>query len=195
MSRSARTFAAAPTGGVALVLLITAFFGALWGLTGAYALPGGFSLAALALVAVATTVLLLAAVGLLRLPRQPSSSLGPNPFRSGPYILAVAFEAIAIPLAAVALNSAGYPEAVVSAVAVIVGLHFFGLVPAFRSRRFAVVGGAMVLVGLLSLLLPPGAEGTYPRGALVGLGCAFVLWTSALQPLIMTRRHAGSHPG
>lgn len=75
------------------------------------------------------------------------------------------------------------------------GLHFFGLVPAFRSRRFAVVGGAMVLVGLLSLLLPPGADGTYPRGALVGLGCASVLWVSALQPLTTIRRPRSSHPG
>jgi hypothetical protein len=50
----------------------------------------------------------------------------------------------------VALSGAGYPEAVVSAVAVIVGLHFFGLVPAFKSRQFAAVGGAMVSTWLLS---------------------------------------------
>lgn len=41
MHQNADTSAVVPAGGVALVLVITAFFGALWGITGAYSLPGG----------------------------------------------------------------------------------------------------------------------------------------------------------
>jgi hypothetical protein len=85
------------------------------------------------------------------------------------------------------LNRAGYPGAVGSAIVAIVGLHFFGLVPAFKLRRFAAVGGAMVLVGLLSLLLPSVADasGVDPRGAATGLGSALVFWVGVL-PLVIS---------
>jgi hypothetical protein len=102
--------------------------------------------------------------------------------------LAVLFEVVAIPVAVVLLNRTGYPGAVGSAIVAIVGLHFFGLVPAFESRRFAAVGGAMVLVGLLSLLLPSaagGASGVDPRGAATGLGSALVFWVGVL-PLVIS---------
>ena len=153
----------------AVVVLITAFFGALWGLLGASALPGSYSSVAALLTVVVTAVLLLTAARLLRLSRRlPRSSAGAgiNPFRTRAYLLAVLFQAVAIPVAVVSLNRAGHPGAVGSAIVAIVGLHFFGLVPAFESRRFAAVGGAMVLVGLLSLLLPSGgaASGADPRG-------------------------------
>ena len=176
--------------GLAGALLITTFFAAVWGLVGAFALPDGYSLLSAAVVVVVTVILLLAVVRLLqfsrRLPDSPTE-VGANPFVTWPYRLAVLFEIVAIPLAANVLNRAGYPGAVVSAVAVIVGLHFFGLISAFRSRRFAAIGGAMMLVGLCSLLLPTGA-GTSARGAMVGLGCALVLWVSALLPLVSTWR-------
>jgi hypothetical protein len=175
----------------AVVVLITAFFGALWGLMGAAALPGTPSSVAALLTVVVTTTFLLAAARLLllsrRLPRS-SASAGTNPFRSRAYLLAVLFEVVAIPVAVVLLNRTGYPGAVGSAIVAIVGLHFFGLVPAFKSRRFAAVGGAMVLVGLLSLLLPSvagGASGVDPRGAATGLGSALVFWVGVL-PLVIS---------
>lgn len=115
---------------------------------------------------------------------------GTNPFGTRAYRLAVLFEAVAIPVAAVVLNNAGYPGAVVSAVAAIVVLHFFGLVPAFHSRRSAAVGGAMLLIAAFSLLLPGGVSGTSPRGAVVGLGCAFVLWVGVLPFVLSTWREA-----
>jgi hypothetical protein len=142
------------------------------------------------LTVVVTTAFLLAAARLLllsrRLPRS-SASAGTNPFRSRAYLLAVLFEVVAIPVAVVLLNRAGYPGAVGSAIVAIVGLHFFGLVPAFKSRRFAAVSGAMVLVGLLSLLLPSvagGASGVDPRGAATSLGSALVFWVGVLSLVI-----------
>jgi hypothetical protein len=118
-----------------------------------------------------------------------AGEVGTNPFGTGSYRLAILFEVIAIPFSAAVLNNAGHPGAVISAVAVIVGLHFFRLIPAFRSRRFAAVGGAIVAVGLLSLVLPTGT-GASPRSALVELGCALVLWLSAFPPLVSTLRRA-----
>lgn len=122
-----------------MVVLITASFGALWDLLGAAAaLPGTPSSVAALLTVVVTTAFLLAAARLLllsrRLPRS-SASAGTNPFRSRAYLLAVLFEVVAIPVAVVLLNRAGYPGAVGSVIVAIVGLHFFGLVPAFKSRR------------------------------------------------------------
>lgn len=196
MSHNADTPTTARARSFAVVLLITAFFGALWGLVGASALPDGPSLPATVLVVAVTVALLLAAARLFRLSRRSPGSpagAGANPFGTRAYRLAVIFEVVAIPVAAVALNSAGHPDVVVSAVAAIVGLHFFALVPAFGSWRFAAVGGAIVLVGALSLLLPAGPEGSEPspRAALVGLGCALVLWLGILSPLVSIWRRAG----
>ena len=199
MSHNTDTPSGARLRGFATVLLITAFFGVLWGLVGASALPAGPAFPAAVLVVAATAVLLLAAARLFYLSRRlPVSSEGAsvNPFGTRPYRLAVLFQVVAIPVAAGVLNNAGYQGAVISSVAVIVGLHFFGLIPAFESWSFAAVGSAMVFVGVLSLLLPAGPEGsgTSPRGALVGLGCALVLWVSVLRPLISTWRQVGPTP-
>ena len=180
--------------GLAVALFITTFFGALWGMVGAFALRSALSLLAGVLVGTVTVVLLLGSARLLRLSQRlpvAAGEAGTYPIGTRSYRLAVLFEVIAIPISAAVLNNAGYPGAVISAVAVIVGLHFFGLIPAFRSRRFAAVGGAIVAVGLLSLVLPTGS-GVSPRGALVGLGCALVLWVSAFPPLVSTLRRAGA---
>lgn len=183
---------------VGIVLLVIAFFGALWGVIGALALPGN-PLPVVVLVAAVTVALLACAVRFFRLSRRlPRSSEGPgsNPFKTRAYVLSVLFEAVGIPVAAVVLNSAGYPGAVVSAVAAIVGLHFFGLIPAFGSWRFAALGGAMVFLALLSLLLPAGTgAGGNPRGAAVGLGCALLLWASVLPLIVSTWRGAGARLG
>lgn len=191
MPRDVVPLSAAHAKGLSVALLITAFFGAIWGFVGAFALPTGFSLPAIVVVTVLTVALLVGCARLSRLSQNLPTGItaGANPFASGPYRLAVLFEVIAIPLSAAVLNRLGYPEAVISAVAIIVGLHFFGLIPAFGSRRFAVVGGAMVAVGLLSLALEAGS-GVSPRGALVGLGCALVLWASAFPPLVLASRRA-----
>ena len=186
----------APRARTAAVVLITAFFGALWGLLGASALPGTPSSVAALLTLVVTAAFLLTAARLLRLSRRlprSSAGAGTNPFKTRAYLLAVLFQAVAIPIAVVSLNRAGHPGAVGPAIVAIVGLHFFGLVPAFGSRRFAAVGGAMVLVGLLSLLLPSGAggaSGADPRGAATGLGSALVFWVGVLPPAVSAWRGA-----
>ena len=176
-------------------MLITTFFGALWGIIGARALSVG--LPAVLLVTGITIALLVSAVQFFRVSRrlpQSSEDGDTNPFSTRSYRLAVLFEVVAIPISAAVLNNTGHPGAVVSAVAAIVGLHFFGLIPAFRSWRFALLGGSMVLLALLSLLVPSGvgASGANLRGAVVGLGCALLLWVSILPLVVSTWRAANA---
>jgi hypothetical protein len=177
-------------------VLITTFFGALWGIIGALALSAG-SLLAVILATAVTVALLACAAYFFRVSRrlpQLSEGRGTDPFVTRPYRLAVLFEAVAIPVSAIVLNNTGHPGAVVSAVAAIVGIHFFGLIPAFKSWRFAVLGGSMVLLALVSLLVPSGAgsSGANPRGAVVGIGCALLLWASILPLMISTWRAANA---
>lgn len=179
-----------------VVVLITTFFGALWGIIGALALSDGSPLAVILVTAI-TVALLVCAAHFFRVSQrlpQLSENRGTNPFGTRAYRLAVLFEVVAIPASAVVLNNTGHPGAVVSAVAAIVGLHFFGLIPAFRSWRFALLGGSMVLLALLSLLVPSGvdASGANLRGAVVGLGCALLLWVSILPLVISTWRAANA---
>jgi len=168
-----------------VVVLITASFGALWDLLGAAALPGTPSSVAALLTVVVTTAFLLAAARLLllsrRLPRS-SASAGINPFRSRAYLLAVLFEVVAIPVAVVLLNRAGYPGAVGDRRDR--GAAFLRACPRVQ---VAAVGGAMALVGLLSLLLPSvagGASGVDLRGAATVLGSALVFWVGVLSLVI-----------
>src|ERR671929_67452 len=72
------------------------------------------------------------------------------PFSTRVYRFAVIAQVVAIPLVSRLLIVVGYPDAIISAIAVIVGLHFFGLIPAFQSWRFAAVGGTMILLGVSS---------------------------------------------
>jgi hypothetical protein len=187
--------------GTALTTLIVGGFASGWAISGSLALPGVARVVALALVLAITVALcglaftfLWAARG-----RPGTGGQGPNPFRSRDYQLAVLAEIIAIPLAGRLLTTAGQPEAVMPAVAAIVGLHFFGLVRAFQSWRFAVVGAAMVLLALLSLALPPsvavGPAGAALglRAAVVGLGCALALWGGIASLVLGTwRRLSGA---
>ncbi|HEU4327272.1 MAG TPA: hypothetical protein VFS21_29305 [Roseiflexaceae bacterium] len=174
--------------GATLTTLISAVFAAGWGLSGSAALPSPTNVLAALLVAVVTAVWLGAAYRFHRAaqgrPAAPEPAL--NPFRTRPYQLAVLAQFIAFPLAGRFLTAVGRPDAIMPAVAAIVGLHFFGLIPAFRSWRFAAVGGAMVLLAALSLALPvavplvPSGEAVGLRGAAIGFGSALILWAGAL---------------
>jgi hypothetical protein len=183
--------------GVALSITICAIFGAIWGLSGSAALVGGWRWFGVTSVLAVTTVLLLTAQAfrtsasrLASVPGDPSI----NPFRTKAYRLAVIGEVVAIPVAGRLLTANGYDDAVMPAVAIIVGLHFFGLVPAFRSSLFAWTGGAFCLVGLAALALHARTaiagvgEDVALRTVVVGFGCALVLWLSVLPIIVKTRQ-------
>lgn len=190
LSPSAGYFRAA-----ASTTLITAIFALVWGFSGSFAIPGSTRLVCIVFVLLVSAFLLGSAFSFWQhaaaLPATDPHAA--NPFRSRLYNLAVAGQFVAIFLAARLLTAFGYPDAIISAVAMIVGLHFFALIPVFQSRRFAVVGGAMILLGLASLLLAPAvtldATGATLglRTAAVGLGCAVILWAGVV-PLVAEAR-------
>lgn len=183
--------------GVALSVTICTLFGAVWGLSGSAALIGGWRWLGVTAILLVTAALLLTAqafrTSAKTLPPAPGDPSA-NPFRTKAYRLAVIGEVIAIPVAGRLLTANGYEDAVMPAVAIIVGLHFFGLVPAFRSSLFAWTGGAFCLVGLAALALPAQlaihgvGEEVALRTVVVGLGCALVLWLSVLPIIVRTRR-------
>jgi hypothetical protein len=84
-----------------------------------------------------------------------------------------AVEGVAILLAVNLCRNLGAPDAVIPAIAIIVGLHFFPLARGIPVRLYYLTGTAMVAVGAAALLVPmPG------RLLATGLGCAAVLWLS-----------------
>lgn len=181
---------------VASTTLITTIFALVWGLNGSFAIPGAIRIVCILLVLLVSALLLVMAFSFTRsAPLLPSTDTqAANPFRSRTYNLAVVAQFVAIFLVARLLSAIGYSDAIISAVAVIVGLHFFALIPVFQSRRFAAVGGAMILLGLASLLLVPvialdaTGETLGLRTAVVGLGCAVILWVGVAPLVVKTRQ-------
>ena len=92
------------------------------------------------------------------------------------YGIFVTLEAVAIVCAVVLLNRFGAKQYLMPTIAFIVGLHFFGMVPALQSNLFWWVGGAMCVLSSLSVFILPQSAWT----PVVGIGCATILWLSAL---------------
>ncbi len=174
--------------GAAASVLISAGFALAWGLSGSFALPGIWRTIILALVVLLTLIFVTIAVTFSRNAGRVPSSTGeapPNPFRTASYRIAVIAMLVAFPIAGRLLTLSGHSEAIMPVIAIIVGLHFIGLVPAFRSGIFGWVAGAFCLIGAIALFLPVHAGGVAFRQAFVGLGCAIALWLSVV-PLTLT---------
>lgn len=180
--------------GVAFTTIIAAIFGLFWGFTGTAGLPPPFELLGLGLICIISLTLFAIAFGFVRLARRlplADSENVVNPFRTRAYGISVLLMVLAFPIAGVILRTTGGEDALISVIAIIVGLHFFGLVHAFDAHRFVAIGGAMCLVGVISLGLPVhvtlNAWGSVAlREAIVGVGCAFILWASAFETTIST---------
>ena len=184
--------------GAAASIFISAIFALAWGLSGSFALPGSWRVVALVLVILLTLLLGTSALQLTRAARQVATGTGPslpNPFRTTAYRLSVLAMVLAFPIAGRLLNASGRPDAVMPVVAILVGLHFLGLIPAFRSPMFGWVALAFCLVGGVGLLLPVQYGDVALRQAVVGLGCAAVLWLGVVPLLLRTRRALIRQPG
>jgi len=185
--------------------IVVGTFAGLWGISGSMAIAGVWRwITGLAIGAI-TLVCYFTAASLRQRARQlpeGEGGAGAGPMSHPSFRLAVVAETVAIPIASILLARAGHADLITPAIAIIVALHFFVLTPAFQSNFFAWVGGAMILVALLSLLLPPSVEGTAggetiaPRTAAVGFGCALILWASIAIIVRETRRQlslSGQH--
>lgn len=171
--------------------MISALFALAWGLNGSAALPGGWSTAAASLVVLVTLALVAVAAVFNRRARRfpPDPTATKNPFRTVSYRVAVVAMLVAIPAAGRVLTLTGQGDAIMPVVAVIVGLHFFGLVRAFESRNFAWVASSFCVLGLGALFLPMQVGETLAlRYAVVGLGCALVLWLGLVPLMVATSR-------
>jgi len=104
------------------------FFGGVWGLFGAQALPQDWRVAGIA----------------------GAGSL----FRRRTYYVAVAFEVAAIVAANLLLPRLGLQAYALQALGVIIGLHFIGLWKASGMARFLGIAAAMTAVSLAACMLP-----------------------------------------
>lgn len=109
-------------------------------------------------------------VAAMRLPFRTSG------FDGRTYGIFVTLEFVTITIAVVLLNRIGARQYVIPATAFIVGAHFFGMVPALHSNEFWWIGAAMCLLSLLTVWILP----KHIWAPVVGLGCAVILWLSAL---------------
>ena len=182
--------------GVAASTFIGAIFALIWGINGSLALSDSWRVGSAAIVIVITLGLVAVSINFYRSAgRVPSGANAQttNPFRTTAYRASVAAMLIALPVASRVLTLNGHEDIIMPAVAIIVGLHFFGLVPAFRNGVFAWIAGGFCLIGLFALFLPVQAGETLElRYAVVGLGCALVLWLGELPIIVKTFRQLGA---
>ncbi len=170
--------------GAASSIVISAVFALIWGINGSLGLSGGWSILALGVVLLVTAAL--AGLVLTFARRVPAAPVGsdaplPNPFTTTAYRGSLIAMILAFPITARLLTANGWEDAIMPAVVIIVGLHFIGLVSAFRNGMFAWVAGAFCLLGGASFFLPVAV-----RTPLLGLGCALILWLGVMPLALRT---------
>lgn len=161
---------------------IGASFGGVWWCLGSFGFALGWRVP-LALAGLLAAIVLIAR--LWRTPRRPVAGAGPGAkrFDGRVYVIAVAFEAVAITGASYVLFRYGLSSHFIPAVGVIVGLHFIGLWMATGRPVFLWIAGGMCAVSALSSWLPVAWNGFDPRLTSTGIGNALVLWFGSAQTL------------
>ena len=154
--------------------LIGIFFGSLWGVIAAFALPDQYRSVGLA------AVILIGMGFMARLwSRTPTAIHGRSLFKRRAYLVAVVLEVCAIYIAAAIVAHFGLQEYFYSVVSLIVGLHFIGLWKATGSRRFLAISAAMCFVSLLSMIVPFSWDLFHLRHVVLGASDAIILWVGA----------------
>jgi hypothetical protein len=153
--------------------IIVSAFAVLWIVAGTHQL-GRVWFVSLLLLALLFSGLLIFAAGFI-----PFAARGSH-FDGKIYEIFVALEVVAIVTAVMLLKRTGRKQHVVPVIALIVGLHFFGMVPALHSNLFWWVGGAMCALSVLTMSILPQKS----WAPVVGIGCALILWSSALRAFI-----------
>jgi hypothetical protein len=93
------------------------------------------------------------------------------------YGIFVTLEAVAIICTVVLLRRLDAKQYVIPVIAFIVGVHFFGMVPALHSNLFWWVGAAMCVLSLAMMSILSQRF----WAPVVSVGCALILWLSALR--------------
>lgn len=163
--------------------LIVTTFAFIWGFAGSGALDGPLASITRGIVVIVTLLYLAGAYRVRAIARRAvspaagaPSTRGVNAFRSWQYGAIAVGEVVAILVIARLLVATGHTDTVVSAIAVIVGLHLIALRPVLRAPRLLATGLAMTLLALAALALPIANSLGDLRQAVVGLGSAVCLW-------------------
>lgn len=154
----------------AIGAIIVASFALVWIAAGASQLDRRWFVTLLALAFLISGAIIFAAI---RIPFERHSA----GFNGRIYGIFVMLEFIAIFIAVIFLNRTGRTEYLMPVIALIVGAHFFGMVPALRSNDFWWVGGFMCALPLATMSILPQKIWS----PVVGIGCAMILWLSALR--------------
>ena len=100
----------------------------------------------------------------------------PFTFNAKAYNLSVAFEVILIFFAVLLLRGEERKALLLPVISIIAGLHFIGMVWALGSNLYWWIAGAMCLLPVITMSMLPQNK----WGPVVGLGCAVILWLSAI---------------
>jgi hypothetical protein len=92
------------------------------------------------------------------------------------YEIVVALEAVLIFVAVIVLRRINRKDLLLPVISLIVGLHFFGMVPALGSNLYWWIGSAMCLLPILTMSIAP----RNVWQPVVGLGCAMILWCAVI---------------
>jgi hypothetical protein len=150
--------------------IIVACFAVFWVAAGAQALGRRWFVLLLAIAIVISGTIVFAAI---HLPFGRHS----GGFNGRVYGIFVTLDVVAILIAVVLLKRVGAKQFVIPVIALIVGAHFLGMVPALQSNDFWWVGGAMCALLVATTLILP--QSTW--APVVGVGYAAILWLSALR--------------
>jgi hypothetical protein len=120
-------------------VIIMAVFATVWTYAGTSGLSGAWNLWSTIGALIISII-----VGIIIVRRTSISHSKSDPPKNWKiYWITVGFEALAIPVSISILQSSGLNDDVLAAIAIIVGIHFFGLVTAFRAPIFLWTGIAM----------------------------------------------------
>ena len=97
-------------------------------------------------------------------------------FNGRAYSIAVTAEAVLIFLAVIVLRILNRKDLILPIISLIVGLHFFGMVPALGSNLYWWIGGAMSLLPILTMSILPRPV----WNPVAGLSCAVILWFAVI---------------
>ncbi len=162
-------------------IIVIAGFAALWWVVGVAA-SGRPSVLLYAIPLLVSSGLIIAALrGLAHVP--PLAS-GERARRARVVGITSGVEGLIIFATVNVLSNIGQREFTVSAVAMVVGLHFLPLARGLRVRLYYVTGGALIALGVAGCFVP----GANSRLLAVSVGAACVLWLTCAR--VLQRAHA-----
>lgn len=157
-------------------VMICAFFGFGWFMGGAGILGDGPGRWIGIAVSAAVSIALVAAAFKVESSRERPRELPKDWGRR--YGIWIAFEVVLIVAAIVLFNVLDLVDFLPGTIAVIVGLHFLPLAPAFDEPAYKWTGYAMTAAGIGGIA--GGIDGILTGGAIAGFGSALVLWATGV---------------